>query len=571
MKYTRAFARTNKNAKEFESVNATLLIKAGYVDQVMAGVYSYLPLGLRVLTKIENIVREEMNEIGTEVLMPSIVPTELWEKTQRLEKVDVLMTTKPANPAAKAKNDSEYVLSPTHEEVVTPLAQKFNLSYKDFPFAPYQIQSKFRNEARPKSGLMRGREFRMKDMYSFHSSIEDFREFYERAKQVYFKVYERIGLGADTVLAAASGGDFTDDFSHEFQTKCDTGEDTIFYAAATKTYYNKEVAPSKAPKSTQTNTTPQPLKQVFGENIVGVDDLCKFLNITPDTTTKTLIFQTDSGVIVAAVRGDYEVNELKLKKVAEVKWLKLADAKTIEEVTGAKLGYAGILNLPSTVRVFLDDALADLVNFETGANKTNYHTVNINWDRDLPKPQKFYDIKLAKETDLDPETGKLYTTFKASEVGNIFPLYTKFTDAFNYKFTDKDGTLKPIFMGCYGLGTSRVMGVLVEKFHDSKGIVWPKSVAPFTVHLVGMNLDQKAVFDRAQEVYSQLEAAGVEVFFDDRVETSAGEKLADADLMGMPYRVIVSTKTGDNVELKSRSESESKVVSMEELIKELGK
>ncbi len=415
MLYSQQFGKTNKSAKEYDSINATLLIKAGFIDQTMAGVYTFLPLGLRVLNKIEDIVREEMDKIGSEVLMSTLAPKEAWEQTGRFETVDTLFKTFGANEPSQTLNSAEYILSPSHEEVLTPLAKKFNFSYKDLPFGVYQIQSKFRNEARPKSGLLRGREFRMKDLYSFHATQEDFEKYYEEAKKVYAKVYERLGLGDFTFICLASGGDFTDEFSHEFQTVVETGEDTIYLDRDNNIAYNDELK-----------------------------------------------------------------NEEKTKELD-------IDFSALEEI-------------------------------------------------------------------------------KASEVGNIFPLGSKYSDAFDYKFTDKDGTQKPVIMGCYGIGTSRVMGVLVEKFNDEKGILWPEQVAPFKVHLVGLNLEDAGVAKQAQIVYNQLQEKEVEVLFDDRVDASAGEKLGDADLIGCPYRVVVSPKTGDQVEIKLRNETEAKLINHEELL-----
>lgn len=571
MRYTQTFGKTKKTSKDFDSINATLLIKAGFVDQVMAGVYTYLPLGARVLSKIENIVRDEMSKISSEVFMPSLSPMELWQATGRLEKIDVQFKVSGANKLSVQKNDAEYVLNSTHEEVVTPLAKKFNISYKDFPFSVFQIQTKFRNEARPKSGLMRGREFRMKDMYSFHQTPEDMKTYYQTVKEAYFKAFERMGLGKDTYYVAASGGVFTDDYSHEFQTKCDTGEDLIFFSPKTSVAFNKEVAPSKAPARsiTSADQTPKPLQEVFGENIKGVDDLCKFLNISADNTTKTLIYEADEKIIIAVVRGDYDVNEEKLRKVANAKSLQLATTEDVKKTTGAEVGYAGIYNLPKNIEVFMDDALEDLVNFETGANKTNYHMINMNWGRDVEKPAKFYDIKTAKEGDLFPETGEVYETFKGSEVGNIFPLYTKYAEAFDYKYNDKDGTQKIIYMGCYGLGTSRAMGVIVEKFHDDKGIIWPESIAPAKVHLVGINLADAEILAKANTLYSMLLENKLEVLFDDRIDASAGEKLGDADLMGIPYRLVISKKTGEQVEFKKRTDEKAELISVPEMLSRL--
>ncbi|RJR26871.1 proline--tRNA ligase [candidate division WWE3 bacterium] len=568
MRYSKIFGKTNKSAKEYDSVNATLLIRGGFIDQTMAGVYTYLPLGLRVLNKLSGIVREEMNKIADEMLMPALAPKSLWEATDRLNNVDILYKVVPANPASKLKNDADYVLNSTHEEVITPIAKNFNYSYKDLPFAVYQIQFKFRNEARPKSGLLRGREFLMKDLYSFHRSEEDLKSYYSVVKEAYFKVLDRVGLKNDSHYVAASGGDFTDDFSHEFQVKCDTGEDTIFYSPDDDVAYNREVAPSLAPEKAQ-REKPQEMKEVLTQGVTGVKELCEFLNVSPEKTTKTIIYESDQGPLIACVRGDYEINEEKLRKSAGVKWIKLADNEIVKNLTGAETGYAGIINLPDNVKLFVDESVKYLTNFETGANKTDYHYTNVNWYRDVPMPEVLYDIKLAKEGDLYPDTGKPYVVFKGSEVGNIFPLNTKFSKAFNYFFTNEKGQQEIVYTASYGLGISRLMGVLVEKFHDEKGIAWPENVAPYKVHLIGLNLDAADVKTRTEGVYTMLKDRNVEVLYDDRENVSPGEKFADADLIGIPVRLVVSSKTGNKIEFKKRNENKAKTITEEEVFAEL--
>ena len=552
---------------EYDSINAKYLIQAGFIDQTMSGVYTYLPLGLRVLNKIEQIIREEMNTIGQEVLMPSLSPKSLWERTGRLEKIDSLFKVFGANVLSQKKNDAEYILNPTHEEILMPIAKKYFYSYKDFPFAIYQIQSKFRNEPRAKSGLMRGREFRMKDLYSFHAIEEDFRAYYENAKKVYMKVFQRLGLGDSTVIAMASGGIFTDDYSHEFQTICDSGEDTIFYIKSKDIYYNREVAPSQAPKVTDHDKDMLPRQDIEGKGIIGVEELAGYLKIPVEKTTKTLLYETDKGeIIAAAVRGGYDINEEKLRKIVSCKSLTLASRSKVKKVTGAEVGYAGLLNLPEDVRIYMDESMQNRLNFEMGANQTNYHSINVNFDRDLPTPNKFYDFKLAKEGDFYPETGEKYEVYRAAEVGNIFPLGTRFADQFNYYYLDRDGKQKQIVMGCYGIGPSRIMGVLVEKFHDEKGIIWPENVSPFQVHLIGLDLKDSEVNRQVEDAYNKLIRNKVEVLYDDREDVSAGEKFTDADLIGIPHRVVVSKRTAGRIECKRRGESESKILSLEELL-----
>ncbi len=401
MKLSKLFTKTSKNiSAQTESINAKLLIRAGYIYQEMAGVYAFLPLGMRVIKNIESIVRVEIDKIGEELLLPSLSGKDRWHATNRHDSIDVLMSTKPANEKALAKSNTEYILNPTHEDIITPLAKHFRTSYKDFPFALYQIQTKFRNEPRAKSGLLRGREFIMKDLYSFHTSEADLKDFYETAKASYIAIYDKLGIGDDTYFTLASGGDFTSNYSHEFQTVLESGEDTIYLDKKNSIAYNKEV------------TTPE-------------------------------------------------------------------DAK--------KLG----------------------VNFDE------------------------------------------LEQVRACEVGNIFPLGTKFSELLDYKYSDAENAQQIVWMGCYGIGISRLMGVIVEKFADEKGIVWPSQVAPYQYHIVA--LSDEANIKAGEDVYQTLGADAC--LFDDRTSASTGEKFADADLIGCPIQIVISHKTleQDSVEVISRS------------------
>ncbi|HSD98107.1 MAG TPA: proline--tRNA ligase [Patescibacteria group bacterium] len=566
MKYSQLPFKTTKTiAKDLQSKNSRLLTQAGYIHKEIAGVYTFLPLGLRVLNKIEAIIREEMDTISAELFMPSLAPIAHWEKTKRFHSVDVLMKTTPANEKARLKNDTEYVLSPTHEDMVTPLVQEFVHSYKDLPVAVYQIQTKFRNEPRAKSGLLRCREFRMKDLYSFHMNEEDLKRYYEIVKEVYFRVFEKLGLKHGLFLTLASGGDFTKDYSHEFQVVCDAGEDIIFHVKSKNLTFNREVAPSMAPTMDQHDEEEKPLAEIEGVGMIGVEEVAKHIGITVEQTTKTLLFEDENHHIIAAtVRGGYDVNEEKLQKIAGVGSLTLASAETVKKVTGAEVGYAGLLNLPKDVKIFMDESLKGRRNFEMGANKTGFHSMNVNFGRDLPEPETFYDLKTAKEGDKYPETGEVYEVYKAAEVGNIFPLNVKFSESFGFTYIDEKGQKMPIYMGSYGIGPSRVMGVIVEKFADEKGLIWPHNIAPYTVHLISLN-----AHDKAGMLYKTLEQEGVEIFYDDRGNASAGEKFADADLMGMPVRLVISGKTGDSVEWKERGKENSELISVEEVITRL--
>lgn len=566
MRLSELFTKTSKESvSDASSLNADLLVRAGYVHKTMAGVYAFLPLGLKVLAKIETILREEMDKIGHEVLLPSLAPTELWERTGRLDSVGVLYQATPANDASKKTNDARYVLNSTHEEIITPILQRYCTSYKDLPRAVYQIQTKFRNEARPKSGLMRGREFRMKDLYSFHASEEDMmRYFTQVATPAYAAFFRRVGIGDRTVIALASGGDFSKEPSREFQTVCPTGEDHLFRVPGTDTVYNREICPSLAPSWGNPDEKELPREDVVGKGVVGVEELAAFLKIEVERTTKTLLLQTDDGsVVAAAVRGDYDVNMDKLRAVLGCKSLALASAETVRKVTGAEVGYAGPIGLPKGVRVVWDDSTRGRKNFECGANKTNEHSINVNFGRDVPMPEKFHDIKVAREGDWMPGTTEPYEEMYASEVGNIFTLYTKFSSAFDFTFQDKDGTQKPVYMGCYGIGTSRVMGVIAEVCNDDKGLVWPKEIAPYRVHVVSLAREEsEPAWTEAVALVESLEKAGVSVLFDDRFDVSAGVKFADAELLGMPTRIVVSKKSLENggIEVVDRASGDARVV-----------
>ncbi|MFO7807265.1 MAG: proline--tRNA ligase [Candidatus Moraniibacteriota bacterium] len=565
MLQSKLFPGTLKSDPKGEvSVNSRLLVRAGYIDKVMAGVYTILPLGWRTLTKIEDIIREEMEKIdGQEIFMPSLSPRENWIKTGRIEEVDVLFKTIGGNKLSRERNSTEYVLNSTHEETVTPLAKKFKFSYKDFPLALYQIQTKFRNEPRPKSGILRGREFRMKDLYSFHESEQGLLDYYEKAKKAYMKIFDRLGLGKDTYITLASGGDFTKDFSHEFQTKCSAGEDLVFCAKKSNVCYNREIAPSLAPPQTRKEELRE-LKKVFTENTKTVEAVTNYLKEKSHRIVKTLILKKESGGFIAiALRGDYELNQEKLEKVLGGEAAKPASADEIKSNIGTDPGFIGLIGLPDNIDIYFDNSLENERNLITGANEKDYHLVNVNLGRDIEKPEKFYDLKTANEGDYYLETGEEYEAFKASEVGNIFPLNVKFSKAFNYYYTDKDGNKKLVYMGSYGVGPTRLMGVIAEKFHDERGIIWPESVAPYKAHLIAIGKKEDA-----NDLYRKFQEKGVEVLYDDREGIAPGEKFADADLIGCPYRIVISEKTSKEgkYELKRRNEKECKMVDENELL-----
>lgn len=572
MKLSQNFSKTTKDIpKDETSLNAQLLIKAGFVHKTMAGVYSYLPLGLRVLGNIENIVREHMNAIGgQEVLLNSLHPKQWWDQTGRWDEVDVLFKL-------KSQTENEYGLAPTHEEQISPLIKQYINSHKDlpdfdeqagrYPLSVYQIQTKFRDELRSKAGLMRGREFRMKDMYDFHKNRESQASYFELVTTTYLNIFEEIGLEAYAV--DASGGDFSDKFSREFQVACRAGEDTIVITANGKHAYNKEVAPAKI-SYVHPQEEMKPKEDIEAQGIIGVQALLDHLGIGIQKSTKTLFYECEDGqVIGACLLATHNVNVEKLQKLAPSKIKGLASETTIESLTGAKVGYAGIVNLPDAITMYYDDSLEGLTNFECGTNRSGYHSLNVNFGRDLPIPEQWYDIKEAKEGDIHPASGEEYIEHISAEVGNIFDLCDKWTKAFEITYTDENNEQQYPTMGCHGIGTSRCLGVIAENNNDDKGLIWPESIAPFKYHLVShFNPKDEQTKDKvlaiARDIYNArhklkgLDISEGEILWDER-PVGMGQKLGDADLIGCPWQIIISPRTLDQgcVELKNRRTLES--------------
>lgn len=558
MKQKQLFTKTQKNTPTDEvSKNAQLLLRAGFIHKEMSGVYSFLPLGLKVLEKIKKVAREEMKSINSqELIMSGLQNKKIWEKTKRWsdEVVDVWFK-------ASLHAGGEVGFGWSHEEPITNMMINHINSHKDLPVSVFQFQTKLRNEIRAKSGIMRGREFVMKDMYSYCKSEEELEEYYQSAILAYGRFYDRIGIGEDTHVVYADGGAFTD-FSHEFQTLSEIGEDTIFKIPGEDKFVNSEIVSLKIKTEQDISEEQKPMEEVLGEGLIGVEALSEFFKINVEKTTKTILFETDDGrVLAVAIRGDRDVDESKLKKISNSKGVVLASSKTVKEVTNAKVGYAGIINLPDSVEKFWDHSTEGRLNFEMGANKTNYHSINVNFGKDVEKPEVFFDVAEAIDGDIDPVSGEKYKTFRTTEVGNIFNFGTEKAKDMELFFTNEEGEKKPVYLGSYGIGITRVMGIIVEKFSDEKGIVWPENIAPFKVHLINIGED-----DIAEDIYKKLQEKGIEVLWDDR-DKRPGEKFADSDLIGIPYRVVVSSKSIENggVELKKRNEDDSSIVSVEKL------
>lgn len=559
MKYSKLFPKTIKQVPAGATlVSHKLLYQAGYIRESTAGRYYLLPLGIRVFRKIEQIIKEEMDLAGAqEIITPVLHPKSLWEETNRSNSVGFELMS------IKDRSDFEFVLGGTAEEMLVDLVRKFQISYKDLPFNLYQFSTKFRDEMRARGGLLRVREFVMKDAYSFHATEEDFKKEYKKMWETYSRIFERLGL--KTVAVESDNGYIGGEYCHEFVVESEAGESRFLtdehgYSA------HEDVARFTPSPVDQKGEELKEMEDVEGVGIIGVEELAKFLKIPVEITTKTILFETEKGVIAAAIRGGYEINEAKLKKVAGVYKLELASAETVKRVTGAEVGYAGMLNLPDEVEKYFDITTAKRINFEMGANKTNYHRINVNFGRDIPEPKEFYDFAIAKEGDIGPN-GYPLVAKKGIEVGNIFQLGLHYSSKMEgAHYIDEKGEAKPYYMGCYGIGLGRTLATIVEVSNDEKGIIWPEAVSPFQVHLVGLDLEDPETRSKVEEVYNRLAAAGIEVLYDDR-NLRAGEKFADADLIGIPMRLVVSKKTGDKIEVKKRG-GETTFLTIDEVIAE---
>lgn len=562
MRQSRHVGKTLREApKDAQTAAHALMLRAGYIQQISAGVYTYLPLLFRTLNKISQIIREEMAAAGSEeLLMPALQPRELWEESGRWERytaVDGIMFS------FKDRRGAVSCLGPTHEEIVTDILRREIKSYKDMPRGVFQIQTKFRDEIRPRFGLMRAREFIMKDAYSFDTDEAGLDVSYEAMRRAYHRICERIGFKFRAV--EADSGAIGGSGSQEFMVLADTGEDTILFCDQCDYAANQERAMSRLEEFAQ-DAEPLPVQDIVGEGLVSTAALAKFAGIPVWKTTKTLFFEADGQLVAAMVRGDCDVNEIKLTNFLNCKALRLASPDKIKALTGAEVGYAGVVGLPAGVRVVADLLCRNRVNFECGANATHHHLLNVNFGRDLPLPE-FGDFKLAKEAEGCPRCGGKLQAARGIEVGHIFKLGTKYSKAMNLCYLDAKGQSQQVVMGCYGIGVSRMAAAFVEQNHDDKGILWSAQIAPYQVHLVALNLEDETVKTRAEALYQQLQAAGLEVLFDDR-PLRAGEKFGDADLLGLPVRLTVSKRTleQNQLEFKLRRAGQMELVGVDEVV-----
>jgi prolyl-tRNA synthetase len=534
-----------------------LLLRAGYIRQNASGVYSYLPLAKRVLQKIETIIREEMERAGAvELLMPALQQAELWQESGRWYSYG------PELMRLQDRHNRDFALGATHEEVITSLVRDEIKSYKRLPITLYQIQTKFRDEKRPRFGLLRGREFIMKDAYSFHSSQKSLDEVYQKMFEAYSNVFSRCGLNFRAVIAdsGAMGGKDT----HEFMVLSDVGEDTIAYSDSSSYAANIEMAPVVV-QYEKSNEEVRPLEKVQTVGKKSIDEVSEFLNVSKDKCIKSLLFKVDDQYVLVLVRGDHEVNDVKVKNLFEASIVELATPEETAKVMNCPIGSLGPINVSEQVKVVADKAVQAIVNGVCGANEEDYHYINVNPDRDF-QVSEYADLRFIQKGDPSPDGQGKIKFARGIEVGHVFKLGTRYSETMNATYLDENGKTQPMIMGCYGIGVSRTMAAIVEQYHDDRGIIWPLSVAPFAVHLIPVNFKDESQKQLADQLYEMLQKHGIEVLYDDRNER-AGVKFADSDLIGIPFRITVGKRAEEGiVELKIRKTGETLEVHTENLI-----
>jgi len=558
MRLSKSLTPTLKEAPaEAEIPSHILMVRGGYLRKVAAGVYSFLPLGWRVIQKISKIIREEMNRAGAqEVFLPAVIPAELWQESGRWDQYGEQLLR------FKDRKGADFVIGPTHEEVMVDLVRGDVRSYRQLPLNLFQIQSKFRDELRARAGLMRGREFIMKDAYSFHVSEEDAKREYQNMYDTYTRIFSRCGLRFRAVEAdtGAIGGSL----SHEFQVLTETGEDALLACDSCSYAANVEEATAKAPIEAAPSSAT--IEKVATPGKRTIEEVTAFLGVAPANLVKTLIYVADGKPLAVLVRGDRNVNEIKLKRVLKARELVLAPDKVVEESTGAPVGFAGPVGLK--IPIYCDAEVCALSSFVCGANAADAHYKNVVAKRDYT-PTVCGDFREAAVGDACPRCEKgHFIGYRGVEVGQVFFLGTKYSAPMKCNFLDADGKDKPMIMGCYGIGVTRIAAAAIEQNHDKDGIVWPVAIAPFEVALLSLQASDGQVTEVSERLYADLGKAGIEVLFDDRDERP-GVKFKDADLVGLPYRIAVGKKgvAEGMVELKSRRSPEVVKVKIEDVVR----
>ncbi|WP_415299995.1 proline--tRNA ligase [Clostridium perfringens] len=539
---------------EAEIESHKLMLRAGLMRKMAAGIYNYMPLGLKVIENVKNIVREEMNNAGAqEFLASALIPAELWQESGRWDAYGAEMFR------LKDRHNRDFCLGPTHEEVFTDIVRNEIKSYKQLPLNLYQIQTKYRDERRPRFGVMRSREFIMKDGYSFDKDQEGLDLAYEKMRKAYVNIFNRCGLDAKAV--AADSGAIGGSGSAEFMVKSEVGEDDVVFCTACDYAANIEKAPS-TPEHAEKEELME-VEKVETPAVKSIEDLAKFFECSPKKIAKTLIFQADDKVVAVVLRGDREANEVKIANaIGEVIELEMASEAAVKEATGAAVGFAGPMGIKVDM-LLVDQEVANMYNFIIGANETDMHLKNVNYGRDFEGVVgDFRNVTIGEKC---PECGKEITISRGTEVGHIFKLGTKYSESMGATFIDEDGKAKPFIMGCYGIGVTRTVASIIEQHNDENGIIWPLEVAPYHVSVIPANVKNEEQATKAEEIYNELRKMGVEALLDDRKER-AGVKFKDSELMGIPMRITVGKMIGEGqVEFKLRNGGEVETLSIEEV------
>ena len=547
MKWTKYFIPTLKEVpSEAEAVSHRLMIRAGLIRKLVSGAYTYLPLGLRVLKKVENIIREEMDKKGAlELFLPSLQPVELWHESGRYKALgeDLIKF--------KDRHNRVMVFGPTHEEVITALARDHIRSYRQLPITLYQIQTKFRDEVRPRFGVIRSREFIMKDAYSFDRDNEGLDESYKKMYEAYETIFKRCVL---KVLAVeADTGVMGGDVSHEFMMLAESGEDLLAHCESCGYAASLSVAEVKGEGlRVKGASKDKPLKEVDTPGVSTIEKVGELLKVKPGQMVKTLVYVADGKPVAVLIRGDHEANEAKIKKYLKAGTLDMATEDIIKKATGGPLGFSGPVGLKE-LEIIADNAIKGMVDFVAGANKKDKHFIDVNIDRDF-KVKEWADLRMITDNDKCPKCSKNIKIEHAIEMGHVFKLGLKYSKAMKAEFLDEDGKLKPYVMGCYGIGVNRIIAAAIELSNDKKGIIWPLSIAPFQVIIVPINYEKEDVRTVADELYNSLKDKGIEVLLDDRNE-SAGVKFNDAELIGIPFAIVIGQRGLKKgvVEVKNRA------------------
>ena len=562
MHYSKLLIPTLKESPaDAEVISHKLMVRAGMIRQMATGIYSFLPLGLRVLRKVEQIIREEMDQIGgQEVFLPSVQPAELWAESGRWDFYGKELLR------FKDRNDREFCYGPTHEEVITDIVRRDVRSYRQLPITLYQIQTKFRDEVRPRFGIMRGREFTMKDAYSFHTTEECTRETYSNMANAYSRIFERCGLNFKMV--EADSGTIGGNFSHEFIVLANSGEDCVGFCDTCNYASNLEKAESK---NTIIDVAPsflEDLKEIATPKKKSIEDIAQFLQVSPKTIIKTVVFETEQGLVAGLVRGDREINSIKLKNLVNCEWLIPASEDLIKKTTGLPCGYLGPVKIK--LKIFADKEVPLMTNSIAGANKIDTHLTGVQFYRDL-SVEKVGDIRNINEDDPCPkcDSGK-FKLKRGIEVGHIFILGKKYSESMQALYLDDKGKEKHMIMGCYGIGVGRTAAAAIEQNHDEKGIIWPTPLAPFQAIILPVNFSDNTVSSAASNIYETLLKMGMEVLLDDRPDR-LGAKFKDAELLGIPIQIVIGLKNlGEGkIEIKLRKTGESLLVSYPEEIADI--